>query len=284
MKKFFMTLITICQSIGSGSICRLHYTLDRASNHNSNIGTKHYRSTGNTPTSTRTTHPISFLPPTVAMLVSYAAPLTPNVNAGNLKLVNIEVPGLDVRASVPKAAARDFEPTNIETYCDCKTIPDIIFDLTIQITPLVNQLKVLKASECTVSNIKLITGEMKIIISNAIVEVKALADITVDAALSTTTGVLSLIDLCKIIATLYSLIFGCFGVVLNIVLSVEYYDVCGLFAEVAVLLASLLQLICGIVGGLTIILQPLLVVWVDIIVKLGCRSVFSFVLNVGISL
>jgi len=90
----------------------------------------------------------------------------------------------------------------------------------------------LPAENCTVATIEPVIIEIKGILQTAISDVEALVGSALGLVLQTVTGVLSLLDLCNLIATLYNLIFGCFGIVLKVVVSTEYDGVCGLFAEV----------------------------------------------------
>ncbi|THV01987.1 hypothetical protein K435DRAFT_963369 [Dendrothele bispora CBS 962.96] len=162
--------------------------------------------------------------------------------------------------------------------CGCKSLPDIMEGITVELTSLVNELNVLTPANCTIENITLIVNDMKGIISGAIVDTKALIGLSLSEVLKTTNGVMSLLDLCHLIATLYVSIFSCFSVVLKIVVSVDYNGVCGLFAEVGVLLATLLQLIISISGSILIIIVPLLKVCLSVVVEIGCSSSFSYLL------
>jgi len=90
----------------------------------------------------------------------------------------------------------------------------------------------LSAVDCTIEKITPIVEKIKDILSGAIVDVKALVGVSLSVVLTTANGVLSLIELCNLIATLYTLIFGGFGIVLKLVATVEYNGVCGIFAEV----------------------------------------------------
>ncbi|THV01985.1 hypothetical protein K435DRAFT_775859, partial [Dendrothele bispora CBS 962.96] len=155
-------------------------------------------------------------------VVSYAAPLSPVVETPSLSAVSAKTPSVETH------------DVALHTRCDsgCKSLPDIITEITVEITPLIDELKGLPAADCTVEKITPIVAEIKEILSDAIVEVKALVGLSLSVVLSTANGVIGLLDLCNLIATLYTLIFGCFGVVLKIVASVEFDGVCGLFAEV----------------------------------------------------
>ncbi|KAK7462996.1 hypothetical protein VKT23_007577 [Stygiomarasmius scandens] len=206
-------------------------------------------------------------------VVSYAAPLAP----AGVKVPSVQTPELPTSVEVPTVNAGD-----LVARCDtCKSLPDIITGITTDISPLIDQLKGLSAVDCTVEKITPIVDEIKVIVNGAIVDVKALVGVSIDVVLTTADGVLSLVNLCQLISTLFTLIFGCFGIVLKIVASVEYDGVCGLFAEVGVLLATLLQLIFGIVGGLLVIIRPLLTVCISVIIELGCSDAFKFVFGLG---
>ncbi|KAK7462464.1 hypothetical protein VKT23_008065 [Stygiomarasmius scandens] len=158
----------------------------------------------------------------------------------------------------------------------CRPLPAIIVDVTVQVTPHVNYLKSLSAKDCTAEKVKPSIIEIKGIIEGAIVEVKALAGVSLDIVLSTSGGILGLVDLCNLIVTLYTLIFGCFSAVLSVVVSVEYGAVVGLLVEVGVLLGSLLNLILSIVGGLFILVKTLLVVILPTVNQIGCKESFSY--------
>ncbi|KAF5336285.1 hypothetical protein D9758_014493 [Tetrapyrgos nigripes] len=188
------------------------------------------------------------------------------------------IPDANSMMAVPKLIAR----------CDCRSLPDIINDAITQVSPLVAQLKSLTPTTCTVEKVTPIISKIKDVISSAITEVKtlisakisdaeALASTTTTGATASANSVLSHIELCKLIATLYTLIFSSFTLVLNIVAKVEYNGICGLFAEVATLLATLLQLICSLVGGLTLILHGLLSVDLSVIIELNLTDAFSFI-------
>ncbi|KAK7462458.1 hypothetical protein VKT23_008057 [Stygiomarasmius scandens] len=151
----------------------------------------------------------------------------------------------------------------------CKSLPDIIVDVTVQITPHVNYLKSLPAKDCTVATIEPVVVEIKGILQGAISDVEALVGSALDL-------VLSLLDLCNLISTLYNLIFGCFSIVLKITVSAEYDGVCGLFAEVGDLLGTLLKLIIDLVGGILGILQGLLAALLPTIAVVGCKDSFYY--------
>ncbi|KAK7440040.1 hypothetical protein VKT23_017291 [Stygiomarasmius scandens] len=204
--------------------------------------------------------------------VSYAAPFSPAAKVPSLALVSAEVPAVNTG------------DVSIHARCDtgCKSLPDIITGVTVEITPLIDELKSLSAVDCTIEKITPIVDEMKVILSGAIVDVKALVGVSLSVVLTTANGVLSLIDLCNLIATLYTLIFGAFGIVLKLVATVEYNGVCGIFAEVGFLLATLLHLIISIVGGILFILQPLLTVCLSVIVQIGCSSAFGFIFGLAL--
>ncbi|KAK7443565.1 hypothetical protein VKT23_015738 [Stygiomarasmius scandens] len=174
------------------------------------------------------------------------------------------------------AAANDVQVAARGGCSSCKSLPGIIVDVTLQVTPHVDYLKSLPAEQCTVETIKPVIVEIKGILQTAISDVEALVGSALDLVLHTVTGVLSLLNLCKLIATLYNLIFGCFGIVLKVVVSAEYDEVCALFAEVGVLLGTLLKLIIDLVGGVLAIVQGLLAALLPTITVIGCKDSFYY--------
>jgi len=208
------------------------------------------------------------------------------------------------------AAANDVQVAARGGCSSCKSLPDIIVDVTLQVTPHVDYLssfyflpvlsvfnclpESLPAEQCTVETIKPVIVEIKGILQTAISDVEALVGSALDLVLHTVTGVLSLLNLCKLIATLYNLIFGCFGIVLKAVVSAEYDGVCALFAEVgsviispfvtskadllynSVLLGTLLKLIIDLVGGVLAIVQGLLAALLPTITVIGCKDSFYY--------
>ncbi|THU83428.1 hypothetical protein K435DRAFT_862368 [Dendrothele bispora CBS 962.96] len=211
-------------------------------------------------------------------VVSYAAPLAPTADIPS----SVSTPEVPSVPSVPSVEAPAVKAPELLPRCGCTSLPDIIIGITTEITPLIDELKGLTADDCTVEKITPIVDSIKDIISGAILDVKALVGVSITEILTTANGVLSLLDVCKLISTLFGLIFGAFSVVLQIVGSVEYNGVCGLFAEVGVLLATLVQLIISVVGGLLVILRPLLTVYISIIIELGCSTAFKFIFGLSL--
>ncbi|KAF5332923.1 hypothetical protein D9758_015959 [Tetrapyrgos nigripes] len=168
--------------------------------------------------------------------------------------------------------------------CACHTIPDIISDVTSKISPLVAQLKNLNTpGACTVAQVTPIINQIKPILSGAIDQVKAISsnNVSGDAAMisSTAGGILSSLQLCTLIATLFKMIFGVFGVLMKVVVDAESKGVCALFSDVSLLLATLLQLIFGVVSGLGGILKVLLSVVAPVMSELHTDGVFNSILG-----
>ncbi|KAK7449821.1 hypothetical protein VKT23_013297 [Stygiomarasmius scandens] len=158
----------------------------------------------------------------------------------------------------------------------CTPLPVIIGSVSGQVTPYINELKSLPASACTVANIRPIVEDIKGCLNSAIGQVKNLNGLDASAVLSTDNGVMSIPDLCKLITTLYSLIFGCLSAVLGIAASGDYNGVLSLFAEIGSLCGTLLQLCCGVVGGLAVVIYPMLSGVLSVAGKLGITNSFSF--------
>ncbi|KAK7468263.1 hypothetical protein VKT23_002773 [Stygiomarasmius scandens] len=166
---------------------------------------------------------------------------------------------------------------------DHDNLPSLIGSLKADISPLVNQLQSLSPADCTLANISPIVVKMKDVLGHAIVKVRGFEGVDVSTILSTGSdgGVIGLVDLCTMISSLFSFIFGCFGIVMNVVVSGDVNAVVGLFAEVGSLCGIFLRLVCGVVGGLNGILIPMLGVVFNVAGRVGCSGAFSFLFDAG---
>lgn len=166
----------------------------------------------------------------------------------------------------------------LEARCLCQDIHSIITDVTLTITPLVEELAYITSENCTVEILTPIIGEIKTALQGAIYEVSAITEVTVTTLLTTVEGVvLSLTEVAELVCALLYLIFAALAAILRVVTSANATAVTALLCEVVELVATLLQLICNLVGGLLAVLLPLVAeVVFSVIVTLDLTSKFAF--------
>ncbi|KAL0576260.1 hypothetical protein V5O48_005704 [Marasmius crinis-equi] len=161
------------------------------------------------------------------------------------------------------------------------SLPDIVNGCTDKVSPLVDQLKSLPASDCTSANIQPIALEIKGALSAAIdqINVLAKANLGVDAILTTSGSALSIQACAQLIANLSIMIFACISVVLKLVVSAELTAVIAIFADLCITLGSFIQISCGLVaveGGLLAVVTPLIKTSLGVCITLGITSAFEF--------
>ncbi|KAF5332329.1 hypothetical protein D9758_016111 [Tetrapyrgos nigripes] len=160
--------------------------------------------------------------------------------------------------------------------CGCTPLPAIIGTLETSVTPLVIELKYLTSANATAEIVGPLVYGIKDAVNVAIGDVKVLSGVAVDTVLSTATGVLSLVDIAKIIASVVCLIFSALGHVLHVVSAVEKGAVYPLLCEVGALVGELLKLILALVADLLAVLLPLLAKIITVVVNLSLADVFYF--------
>ncbi|KAJ3999109.1 hypothetical protein F5050DRAFT_1710012 [Lentinula boryana] len=190
---------------------------------------------------------------------------------------------LSLLATVASAAfslAAPVSPASnaLEARCLCQDIHSIIVDVTTTITPLVEELTYITAENCTVEILTPIIGEIKVVLTTAITEVKGLTGFTLTAVLTTVDGVvLTLAEVAELVCVLLTLIFGALAAILKVVTRAEAAAVAELLCEVVALVATLLELICNLLGGILAILLPLVgEIVFTVIASLGLTAQFSF--------
>ncbi|THU99005.1 hypothetical protein K435DRAFT_777192 [Dendrothele bispora CBS 962.96] len=169
----------------------------------------------------------------------------------------------------------------LEARCGCSPLPAVIATLETSVTPLVYELHYMTKDNCTAAAVTPIVADIKVAVNVAIADVKVLAGVGIETVLATSTGVLAVVDVAKIVAGVICLIFNAVGYILTIVVAAERDAVCALLAEVIVLVGTLLQLILSLVGGLLVCLLPLITNVLYVAVRLNVAGVFAFL---GISL
>ncbi|EEC00020.1 hypothetical protein MPER_00141, partial [Moniliophthora perniciosa FA553] len=112
-------------------------------------------------------------------------------------------------------------------------LPVIINDCKDKISPLLDQLKSFSPSDCTADKIKPVVVSIKGVLLEGIDQINILATSNVDlnARLSNGTSVLSVADCATLLAGLITMIFGCFGTVLKIVVTAQSTAVVAVFAD-----------------------------------------------------
>ncbi|KAF8906712.1 hypothetical protein CPB85DRAFT_870543 [Mucidula mucida] len=168
--------------------------------------------------------------------------------------------GLAAFASVQAAPVveKGLALRDVEARCGCKTLPTIVTDLTVDLTVTLTPLIFGTADNITVEIVTPIIQEAESIIVSAIADVKLLVGETVEVVLTSTTGVLALVDIAGLLCTLITLIFGAVSAVLSVVVAAEKDLIAPLLCELLTLVAQLLQLVLSLVSGLLAVLLPLI--------------------------
>ncbi|KAK7061002.1 hypothetical protein VNI00_000737 [Paramarasmius palmivorus] len=183
---------------------------------------------------------------------------------------------LDV-SSVASSGGTIFDPR-----CECYTnpLPVIISDCKDKISPLIDQLKSFSASDCTADKIKPVVVSIKGILSEGIDQINILATSNVDlnTKLSNGTTVISVADCATLIAGLITMIFGCFGAVLKIVVSAQSTAVIAIFADLGIYIAQFLKVSCTVVsdGSLLTAVVPQITASLGVAITLNITSSFDY--------
>ncbi|KAL0575727.1 hypothetical protein V5O48_006240 [Marasmius crinis-equi] len=159
------------------------------------------------------------------------------------------------------------------------SIVTIVNNATTVITPLIEKLTGLGASDCTADNIRPIVVEIQAVIKVAIEQITLLVGAGVEVVLASGSSVISVGDCGKLIGDLINLIFGACGGVLKIVASGEYKVVIGLFVELGICIGDFVKSCTQVVtfdGGLVAVLTPLIQTSLSLCVTLGIKDNFEF--------
>ncbi|EEB90395.1 hypothetical protein MPER_11406, partial [Moniliophthora perniciosa FA553] len=156
----------------------------------------------------------------------------------------------------------------------------VIQNCTTIITPLIENLKGLSASDCTADNIRPIVIEIKGALTVAIEQIKVLIGVSVEVVLASGSGAVISVDECaKLVGGLINLVLEGCGSVLKIVLSVNASAVISIFAELGICISELIKVCVAVVtfdGGLSVILIPIIKNSLGLCVTLGITSSFDF--------
>ncbi|KAG7086113.1 hypothetical protein E1B28_003627 [Marasmius oreades] len=172
--------------------------------------------------------------------------------------------------------------TVFDPRCDCyqSPLPVVIDDCTSKITPLIQKLKSLDASDITSANIKPIADEIKSVLTDGIGHLNLLAkgNAEVSLILSTGNGTLSVSDSATLLAGLVNLVLGGVKAVLKLVALSDSTDVIVIFADLSVTLAEFLKISVSLVvdGGLLVAVLPLIKESLGVVLILGIPSYFHF--------
>ncbi|KAL0061319.1 hypothetical protein AAF712_011836 [Marasmius tenuissimus] len=159
------------------------------------------------------------------------------------------------------------------------SIVTILNNATTTVTPLIQSLKDLSADDCTADKIGPIVIQIKAILSFTIEQIKVLAGASVDVVLASGAGAVISIGECgKLVGGLVNLILETVAVVLKIVVAAEVKAVSGIFAELCVLVGTLLQVCVSVVtfdGGLVAVLVPIVKASLGVCIQLDVVSNFD---------
>ncbi|KAK7061043.1 hypothetical protein VNI00_000778 [Paramarasmius palmivorus] len=182
-------------------------------------------------------------------------------------------------AALAAPAGKIFDPR-----CDCTytPLPDIINDTKDKVTPLVDQLKSLGASDCTPDKIQPIVTEIKGVIHAGIDELNILvdADLDLNAILTTGTSTISVDVVAKVLADLSVLIFASLSVVLKLVVSAQLSAVVAIFADLCVSISAFLKISLNLLAvanvDLIAVVVPIIKASLAVVIQLGVTSSFDF--------
>ncbi|PSR76222.1 hypothetical protein EW026_g5800 [Hermanssonia centrifuga] len=175
------------------------------------------------------------------------------------------------------------EGTNILARCGCSSVATIIDDLTVVVTPITQEFHYITASNCTVSALTPLVGQLKGALSDAVGEVNKLVGQPAEIILATVDGAaqITVIELAQLISTLVILIFTALGAVLNVASSTVVGCLTPLLCTVGEIVGALLSAIFSVTGGLLVGLSAtvlgLLAEVIAIIVRLNVSMVISVV-------
>ncbi|ESK96492.1 hypothetical protein Moror_7000 [Moniliophthora roreri MCA 2997] len=199
--------------------------------------------------------------------------------ATTLVSTTVAVPAPHVPNAVAAASSTGaiFDPR-----CECYTnpLPVIISDCKDKISPLLDQLKSFGPSDCTADKIKTVVVSIKGVLSEGIDQINILAASNVDlnTRLSNGTSVLSVADCATLLAGLITMIFGCFGVVLKMVVTAQSTAVIAVFADLGICVAQFLKASCTVVsdGSLLTAVVPQITASLGVAITLGITSSFDY--------
>ncbi|KAF9261149.1 hypothetical protein L218DRAFT_946334 [Marasmius fiardii PR-910] len=169
-------------------------------------------------------------------------------------------------------------------------IPDVIQQVTVQITTVIAPLTFLTSQNATVDVVTPILSEVKTILGGAVTEVTTIAGTATGATGGLVGGlvggllktvfslagqVLSLADVAGLLATLLKVVFTALGVVLKVVSSADKAALQPILAEVAGLVADLLKVVLPLLGGLVGALIPLIGDVLTVVDALGVTDLFA---------
>ncbi|EMD36152.1 hypothetical protein CERSUDRAFT_115123 [Gelatoporia subvermispora B] len=196
-----------------------------------------------------------------------AAPLDPTSAVSTIEnLLPVPVPALPI-----PALKRD-SPRGIAA---------IVADVTVQVTPYVQQLKYVNKQNATLEVIEPVVVNIKGVFAEAVVEVQGLMGQSQDVILAPITGAVAITvtELAQIVAGLLTLVFEVLGTVLAVVdssiLDCVTYLLVSLAELVGCLVCAIIMLVDGILANVVATIVPLIGSIIPIIVQLNVLIVIK---------
>ncbi|OCH84322.1 hypothetical protein OBBRIDRAFT_741784 [Obba rivulosa] len=162
-----------------------------------------------------------------------------------------------------------------------RSVAAIVADVTVQVTPYVEQLKYINKQNATLEVIEPVVTNIKGVFASAVVEVQGLMGLSADVILAPVTGTVAVTvaELAQIIAGLLTLVFEVVGVVLGVVdssiLSCVTYLLVSLAELVGCLVCAIVMLVDGILANLVATIVPLIGAIIPIILQLNVLIVIK---------
>ncbi|KAI0084664.1 hypothetical protein BDY19DRAFT_1025591 [Irpex rosettiformis] len=169
-----------------------------------------------------------------------------------------------------------------------RSIPLILADVTVRVTPLVAELKLITSSNANTDVVGPILDNVKAVLSPAIVEINALVGQPVEVVLASVDGT-GQVTVEALAETVSDLTFGGLRVVYNVAPSLQAADLTGLLSDVANIVVSLLGAVLSLVNSLTGSLLPDLIAALvpilgDLVSILSSLGVIGLIQSLGINL
>ncbi|SJL09400.1 uncharacterized protein ARMOST_12778 [Armillaria ostoyae] len=171
--------------------------------------------------------------------------------------------GLAVFASVQAAPSPALETSlatrTLDARCGCTPLPALITGTVTKLNVILEPVKHVTSENCTAEILVPIFEDVIGILEEALSEVELLLGLAIEVILSTSSGVLSVVDLCGLLTTLINLICGVVALVIRLVAVVDREVVFNLLGQIITLLCQILAVVVGLVDGVLVLLTTILV-------------------------
>lgn len=156
---------------------------------------------------------------------------------------------------------------------DGESIPSILVSVVNQIIPVVQQIRAIVTVDVQIDVLVGLIGQIHDIVATAIVDIQALAADPVAGVLVLEGRILSIQEVAYIVATILYLIFTALEIVVTTVAVVQLQVITPLVISVGGVVASLLVEVFLLVGGLSVVVGPLVTGLVATLIALDLNIV-----------